>query len=325
MARCAALDPFRVHGGRVEAARSLFGGADWIDLSTGIAPWPYPVWADPADRLPDSAALAALEQAAAAVFAVPRGRGVVAVPGSDIALRLLAVVLRARRPAVVRPGYGGHLAAWPAAAGIAFDAIEAAAADHDLIVLASPNNPDGCRLDPARASALAARTSLIVDEAYADALPAAGDTVPDGLIQLRSFGKFYGLPGLRLGFVIAPPAVAAPLRALIGDWPLSTGALATGTAAYRDSAFRSAQMGRIAMAGETLDSVLGEAGYAIVGRAPLFRLIACDDGDALFRFLAARAILARPFDDVGDRLRIGLPADTRAAVRLSTALLEYRR
>ena len=324
MAIAVGLYPFRVHGGRVEAARAMFGGDDWIDLSTGIAPWPYPVVVGRADRLPDPAALAALEAAAGAAFGKTAGRQVVAVPGSDLALRLLAVVLQADRPAVVRPGYGGHVAAWPTATAVTFDALEtAAAAAHDLIVLASPGNPDGRVLDAARRTALAARTTLVIDEAYADPLPT--DVAADGVVTLRSFGKFYGLPGLRLGFVIAAPAVADPLRALLGDWPVSTGAMATGLAAYRDEGFRTAQTGRIAVAGDALDVVLAAAGLAVVGSAPLFRLVACDDADALFRFLAGRAILTRPFADARDRLRIGLPADTHAVVRLSAALLEYRR
>ncbi len=325
MIAVAGLDPFRVHGGRVEAARATFGGDDWIDLSTGIAPWPYPVRGDPADRLPDPEALAALEAAAGAAFEVPAGRDVVAVPGSDLALRLLAVVLAAQRPAVVRPGYGGHLAAWRNATSIAFADIEEAAATHDLIVLASPANPDGRVFDRSRVEMLADRTGLVVDEAYADPATALCDLSADGLVLLRSFGKFYGLPGLRLGFAIAEPVVAAKLRALLGDWPISTGAIATGTAAYRDVAFRTAQASRIAEAGAALDAVLAEAELKVAGAAPLFRLIACEDADALFRFLAGRAILTRPFADRRDRLRIGLPADTCAVTRLSAALLEYRR
>ena len=325
MTIAAGLDPFRVHGGRVEAARAIFGGDDWIDLSTGIAPWPYRVSADGADRLPDPAALGALERAAGAAFGVPADRRVVAVPGSDIALRLLAVVLGAVRPAVVRPGYGGHVAAWPNATATAFDTLERAAADHDLIVLASPGNPDGRTLDRTRVLAVTARTTLVIDEAYADPATGACDLTADRLVILRSFGKFYGLPGVRLGFVVASANVADRLRALIGDWPVSTAAIAAGLAAYRDPAFRSAQAGRIAMAGEALDAVLAEAGVTVVGGAPTFRLIACDDADALFRFLAGHAILTRPFADAPGRLRIGLPADTRAVVRLSAALLEYRR
>lgn len=318
-----ALDPFRVHGGRVEAARAIFGGGDWIDLSTGIAPWSYPVAAGASDRLPGPADLAALETAAGRAFGVPTERSVVAVPGSDLALRLLAIVLCADRPAVVTPGYGGHRAAWPGATPIAIDALEEG--DHDLIVLASPGNPDGRTLDRSRAMALAARTMLVVDEAYAD--PGAGlcDVALDRLVLLRSFGKFYGLPGLRLGFVVAAPQVADGLRALLGDWPVSGAAIATGIAAYGDAAFRAAQAGRIQSMGAMIEAALTETGIPIVGAAPLFRLIACDDADALFRFLAGRAILTRPFADANDRLRIGLPADTRAAARLSLALLEFRR
>ncbi|PXA97129.1 aminotransferase [Nostoc sp. 3335mG] len=331
------LAEFCAHGGRVAAAMRAFGGADWIDLSTGIAPWPYPVAAIGSSpppslireggasalgltRLPEPAEIAALERAAAAAFGVADPACVVAVPGTDLALRLLAVIVAAQRPAVVRPGYAGHAAAWPDARGLA---PLGDPGDADLLVLASPANPDGFVTPSDHLRALAQRMTVIVDEAYAD--PAAGlcGEASDRLIVLRSFGKFYGLPGLRLGFVLAGQRVAGALRHLLGDWPVSGAAVRIGVAAYADRAFAAEQAGRIETVGTLLDRSLD--GWKLIGHAPLFRLIETDDAHALFRHLCNHAILTRPFADRRDRLRIGLPPDGAALTRLTTALAEYVR
>lgn len=320
------LAPFYAHGGRIAAARAAFGGGDWIDLSTGIAPWAWPVGEVELglERLPEPAAVAGLEAAAAAAFGVADATTVVAVPGTDLAMRLLAPVLAARRPAVLRPGYAGHAAAWPGAAAVGRDRL-GDLAGHGLLVLASPANPDGHVTDPPMLRALAERMTLVVDEAYGD--PAAGlcPQATDALVVLRSFGKFYGLPGLRLGFVIAGPGVAARMRAMLGDWPVSGAAVAIGTAAYRDDAWREAQRRRVAEAGAGLDRLLTDAGVAVAGSAPLFRLIVCDAAIDLFHTLARHAILTRPLADQPDRLRLGLPRDAPALARLADALKEFTR
>lgn len=318
------LAEFCAHGGRLAAAARAFGGGDWIDLSTGIAPWPYPV--DTLDlglnRLPEPDELAALEAAAAQAFGVGDPARVVAVPGTDLALRLLAVVLAAERPAVVRPGYAGHFAAWGEARSVA---ALADPGDADLLVLASPANPDGRVTPPEQLRALAGRMAVIVDEAYADADPATGlcAEASDRLIVLRSFGKFHGLPGVRLGFVIAGPRVAGALRHLLGDWPVSMPAIAIGTPAYRDAAWREEQVERIETVGSLLDFALSRC--VRIGTAPLFRLIGTPDAHALFRHLCNHAILTRPFADDRRRLRIGLPPDGAALARLTHALAEYFR
>jgi cobalamin biosynthetic protein CobC len=320
------LAVFHAHGGRVDAARAVFGGDDWIDLSTGVAPWAWPV-ADPAaglDRLPEPAAIAALEAAAAAAFATSDPAAVVAVPGTDLAMRLLAPILAAAAPAVLHPAYAGHRAAWPGATPLAAAQLDDLR-PHDLIVLANPANPDGAVIDPARLRRLAEGRRLVVDEAYADPAPGLCPEASDQLIVLRSFGKFYGLPGLRLGFVIAGPGVTAQLRAVLGDWPISSSAVAIGTAAYRDAGWRAAQALRIADMGASLDRALRDAALPIAGSAPLFRLIACPDAAGLFRALAGHAILTRPFSDQPGRLRIGLPRDAAQLARLAAALEEFRR
>jgi cobalamin biosynthetic protein CobC len=321
-----ALATFCTHGGRVADARAAFGEGDWIDLSTGIAPWAWPVGDLPLgwDRLPEPDEIVALESAAGQAFGVGAAQ-VVAVPGTDLALRLLALVLGAERPAVVVPGYAGHRAAWPDADAFSASLAQTEGSKHDLLVLASPANPDGRTSDPAMLRARAEKMTVVVDEAYADPALGLAPHASDTLIALRSFGKFYGLPGLRLGFVIAGESVAARLRAMLGDWPISSAAVAIGTAAYRDAAWRRTQQARIGETGALLDQVLSDAGLPIIGSAPLFRLVACDRAADLFTHLSRHAILTRPFADQPDRLRIGLPRGAAALVRLATALEEFVR
>ena len=325
MAAARALAPFTVHGGRLALARATFpGDADWIDLSTGISPWAYPAPIGPDDlrRLPEPAGLAALETAAAAVFGSDPAH-TVAVPGSDIGLRLVGTLVAARAPAVVGPGYSGHLAMWPAAATIA----DLQTTGHDAVVLALPGNPDGRVFgrEPlaAAAAVMAAKNGwLIIDEAYADAGDAPGIAAErwPGTIVLRSFGKFFGLAGVRLGFVIAPPLLAGRLRRMLGDWPVSGPAIAIGTAAYGDTVWQAAQRTRMtAMAGEVM-ALLAVAGLARLGGTACFSLIETENAAALFTHLAQRAILTRPFADHPHRLRIGLPANAAELARLAIAL-----
>jgi cobalamin biosynthetic protein CobC len=321
-----ALDVFCAHGGRVAAARVVYGRDNWIDLSTGIAPWAWPtaLALSGLDRLPEPAEIRELEAAAAHAFGVADPAHVVAVPGTDLAMRLLTPLIGAASPAVLQPGYVGHRAAWPNAERVT-GAVDGRLAGHDLFVLASPANPDGRVTPPATLLSLSERMRLVVDEAYADPAYGLCPHASDRLIVLRSFGKFYGLPGLRLGFVIAGPAIAGRLRGMLGDWPVSSPAIAIGTGAYRDHAWQRAQHGRIEEAGELLDRLLSDAGLQIVGTAPLFRLIACERAADLFGALARHAILTRPFADKPDRLRIGLPGDAAVRARLAAALKEFER
>lgn len=324
------IDPFRQHGGRIDLARRLFPHApdNWIDLSTGIAPRSYrhAAIAYDARRLPSPDALVALERAAADAFGVSDPETVVAVAGSELGLRLVATVLAPQRVAVVRPGYGGHLTAWGDAEVCSIP--DAAAGSGDLMVLANPNNPDGRQVDRERLSAVAAARLgwLVVDEAFADddQTDSLAPLALPNVVVLRSFGKFYGLPGLRLGFVIAPATVAASLRRLIGDWPIATPVLRIATAAYRDVAWQAGQRRVLATAVARLDRLLVASGFEIAGGTPLFRLARHADADGQFRTLAAAGVLTRPFAPSSGRLRFGLPRGADQWCRLATALQESR-
>ena len=310
------------HGGGLEAARQRFGDGPWLDLSTGINPYPWQ--SDVAidwRRLPEEGSLAALERSAAAQFGADPAM-VCAVPGTELGLRLVGGLLPGKA-AWVAPTYGTYAEMF--GAGRAIDVDDLAAADDDVLLVTNPNNPDGRLLSRERLLALLDRNGwLLLDEAFAEATPEASlaDLVGGDrrLIVFRSFGKYFGLAGLRLGFVIAPPAILAPLRRLLGAWPVSAAAIAIGTAAYRDTAWIAAMRVRLRDEAAALDALLDRCGFAARGASPLFRLIECDDGLALFDRLGGHFILTRPFAQQPRSLRIGLPADAEGYDRLEAAL-----
>lgn len=317
------------HGGKLDAARRTFGDgpAPWIDLSTGINPESWPVDKAPAfdwRALPGDAQLTALEQSAADYFGVDPAH-LCALPGSEAGLRLLGDLL----PGDLLHGaacYRTHRDIRPDSRAFAPDRDDPAG---KILLLANPNNPDGRLLDQPTLDALLQRQTdsggwLVLDEAYGDCMPdvSMAHRVDDArrLILFRSFGKFFGLAGLRLGFVIGPRAIVARFRERLGSWPLSTGALVIGAAAYADRGWIDAMRMALAQQATALDAVLCDHGFDPQGTCPLFRLIETDDAMALFKRLARRAILTRPFDEDRRWLRIGLPHGAEGLARLDRAL-----
>ncbi|WP_156842541.1 threonine-phosphate decarboxylase CobD [Novosphingobium aquimarinum] len=321
---------FTWHGGRLDEARAHFGSPAeaWIDLSTGINPEPWPgVGAFAADwtALPSPAKLRTLEATAARHFGVDNDH-ICALPGSEMGLRLLPQVLRL--PGFhIAPTYRTHGAVFPQSLVLddERDLPQSAAA----LLVANPNNPDG-RVHPA-ATLLdwLERTEqtagwLLLDEAFADVDPeiSLASHVDDArrLILFRSFGKFFGLAGLRLGFVLGPRAIIARYKQLLGDWPVHAGALGVGIAAYDDSKWIEATRQQLRAKAARLDALLSGHRLTLLGQCPLFRLVETDNAQALFERLARRSILTRPFDYAPNWLRLGLPGSEEAWQRLDQAL-----
>lgn len=339
-----ATEAFTVHGGRLAEARARFPGAPlpWIDLSTGVNPLPYP--AAPADvdaraRLPDPEEIGALEAVAAGAFGVAAD-SVLATAGAEAAIRLLTSVLPARQVAILEPTYGGHAEAWRAA-GAAVFGVERSNRDRliddfDALIVTNPNNPDGAALPvdalvDLGAGAIAKDGWLIVDEAFIEASD-ADSLIPrlnsqigaDGLIVLRSFGKFYGLPGVRLGFVAARPQIIALLRRRLGAWPVSADAIAAGRQAYADRTWAKQTRGRLSRQTGRLDALLERSGLRVIGGTSLFRLTESEDAQTRFVRLAEAGVLTRPFDYAPQWLRFGLPAPEHWP-RVEAALMESGR
>ena len=319
---------FLRHGGRLAAARGAFpdAPAPWLDLSTGINPRPHRARrADPAAlrRLPDPEEVAALEAAAAAAFGVSPDR-VAATPGTEAALRALPRVLGARSAAIVSPTYGGHAEAWRLAGARvshgSWDEARHSAAE--AVVLVNPNNPDGAQV---RGPDVGDRW-LIVDEAFVETAPElslAPTLSSRRTVILRSFGKFYGLPGVRLGFVIAEPGLAARVAAQFGDWPVGAEAIAAGLAAYADDAWAERTRLRLAADAARLNGLLIASGFNVLGGTSLFRLASAPDAGRRFEHLARCGVLTRPFPDQPTWLRFGLPKP-KDWPRLKAALESFR-
>lgn len=323
-----------LHGGDVAAARLRFPNApdDWLDLSTGINADPYPVGELPADawtRLPEPASVRALEADAAAAYGA-RAESVVAAPGTQALIQWLPRLLPARRVAILDFTYAEHAGGWRAA-GAQVDVVSEieALAGADVAVVVNPNNPDGRLVSADRlaqlARALGSRGGgLIVDEAFIDVYPPAASLasrLPDkGVVLLRSFGKTYGLAGLRLGFAIATPDLAPRLRAAVGPWAVSGPAIAIGRRALVDDVWLRATASRLEAAAARLDALLRAAGFEVPGGTPLFRLGSHAKAARMFQRLGEAGILVRRFPARPDWLRFGIPLHEKDWARLKRAL-----
>lgn len=318
------------HGGALlgAARRWQMAPRPWLDLSTGISPFAFPLPNLPAEaftRLPEPEEIARLERLAAARFGARSGTAVVAAPGTQVLLPLVARLVPPGRAVVVGPTYAEHTRCAALAGHVVQEAPSPEAAD--LLVIVNPNNPDGRLWTAAELRALAnaqrARGGLlVVDEAFMEAAPRDESLAPwlaeGGAVVLRSFGKFHGLAGLRLGFAAAPPPLAARLAAWLGPWAVSGPALAVGLAAYDDPVWAVAARQRQQEAARALEAVLEEAGCRVRGGTALFCLAEAPPGteDRLGR----AGILVRSFVYWPNRLRFGLPPDAAALARLRAAL-----
>lgn len=319
------------HGGDLGEARRLFPAAPEprIDLSTGINPVPYPLPVLPSSlwqRLPSADDEAALLAAARRAYRVPPQAGIVAAPGTQILIDLLPRLLPPRTCAVVGPTYGEHAAAWARAGHAVRNVATPEAADVDVVVVVNPNNPDGRIVAPealaARAADLARRGGLlVVDEAFADFTPAISliPDLPPATLVLRSFGKTYGLAGLRLGFAVGDDALTARLSQALGRWPVAGPALAIGAKALDDKAWLvAAERDRTADAAR-LDAMLARIG-TVVGGTILYRLVETPEAPAWFARLGEAGLHVRHFAGRPHLLRFGLPGDAEAWRRLAAVL-----
>ena len=299
----------RDHGGGLDAAVARFGGAraDWIDLSTGINPVPYPLPdLAPGDwtALPDAGARRALCDAARAFWKVPDGAEVLPAPGASALIARLPALAPPARGRILPPTYNEHAAAF---AAHGWQVVDTAQAPAEAAVLVHPNNPDGRVWTEADA---AAARFCVIDESFCDVMPAASlvaQAAQPGRVVLKSFGKFWGLAGLRLGFAIATPDTLAPLAAMIGPWAVSGPALRIGAAALGDAGWAARTRARLAADRARLDRLMQAAGAEIAGGTDLFGLYRVADAAAWQERLARARIWTRVFPYSPRLIRLGLP------------------
>ncbi|WP_410481526.1 threonine-phosphate decarboxylase CobD [Pseudomonas plecoglossicida] len=324
------------HGGRLLRAVRQYGVAreQWLDLSSGIAPWPFPIPSIPIDawaRLPETED--GLEDAARAYYGASQ---LLPVAGSQAAIQALPLLRAASRVGVLTPCYAEHPYAWQRAGHqlveLAEAQVDAALDSLDVLVLVNPNNPTGRRVPRERLldwhARLAARGGwLVVDEAFMDNSPV--DSVVDcaerpGLIVLRSFGKFFGLAGVRLGFVAAERSLLLRLAEWLGPWTVNGPTRVLAQANLADHAAQRLQAERCAVASQRLAMLLRTAGLAPSGGCELFQYVRCEQAAHLHDFLARRGILVRLFEQP-PAVRLGLPACAADEQRLAQALAAYQK
>lgn len=325
------------HGGNLAQARAAHPHAPepWIDLSTGINPLAFPVppiaeamWT----RLPEAALVADLERVAAEAYGVDDPACVAATPGTQALIQMLPRLVPGATVAILGFTYQEHARVWREAGREVTIVDDVAALEaYDVAVVVNPNNPDG-RLVPADVlAALALRMGaegrrLIVDEAFVDVMAAGASLAPrlplPGTIVLRSFGKTWGLAGLRLGFALADARFAMRLRDAFGPWAVSGPAIAIGCAALADGDWLGATRARLVRDAARLDGLLRRAGLTVIGGTPLYRLAASADAPAIRLRLAAAGLHLRYFPHDPTWLRFGLPGTDIEWSRLENALLD---
>ncbi len=317
-------EPTVYHGGDLAAARHLFPDAPepWIDLSTGINPLPYPIPSLSPElftRLPGREQLNALEAAAACRYGARRGAEVVAAPGTQALIQLLPRLHKARSVGILGFTYGEYERVWQEAGLVPhmvenLDALSAC----DLVIIVNPNNPDGRLVGVEDLAALAHHLArkgglLVVDEAFMDLLPEGQSLVPilpeHGAMVLRSFGKTYGLAGVRLGFAVTGATLAERLRAALGPWAVSGPALAVGRAALADDIWLESLPQRLARGAAIAEEALALCGVEKVGGTPLFQLFVHRGAETLFQRFGREGVLLRRFPARSDWLRVGLVAE----------------
>ena len=320
----------RDHGGDLGAGLARFGGRaeDWIDLSTGINRQPYPLPPPTLGALrdlPRDEDVQACAAAAKAAWGAPDGVACLPLAGAQAAIRLVPGLRPPGRVGVLSPTYNEHAAAF-ASAGWTVTQVGTPPelTGFDAAVVVNPNNPDGRRWSPRETLALTEHNGLaIIDESFADVAPdvsACPLLGRPGVVVLRSFGKFWGLAGLRLGFALGAEAEIAALRAAAGPWPVSGPALAAGRIALADWAWAEATRARLASDARRLDRMAAAAGWRLEGGTDLFRLYDTPDAIQARDGLARAHVWTRIFPWSPSLIRLGLPGSADEWRRLEAAM-----
>ncbi|MEE2729191.1 MAG: threonine-phosphate decarboxylase CobD [Pseudomonadota bacterium] len=322
-----------LHGGRLLAAAEQFKIPlnDWLDLSTGINPisWPVPslpdhVW----QRLPDS--YAQLEAVAGDYYGAP----VFAVPGSQWAIQTLPSVLNAERVWLPQEGYEEHQYWWQQYQHrmLTYETLDNITPQQgDCVVVINPNNPTAHTADGETLLRLADHLAtlqghLILDEAFVDPIPQTSvfhqnHNLPDSLVVLRSLGKFFGLAGVRLGFVYCSDAIRARLQPKLGPWAVSHPAAWIGEQALQDIEWQQSTREQLQKQQTQLHQLLQEhVQSASVQSTALFCTLRLPSASAtaLFNHCAGRGILLRHFPH-WNKIRVGLTTPS-GMERLQSAL-----
>lgn len=322
------------HGGSLSDAEAQFGPSPegWVDLSTGINPNAYPntqISVTALSRLPEFSKLEELICAAKNYYQVPPGSGIVAAPGTQALIQYLPMLRQRSRVQILSPTYTEHAKVWSECGhtvGEVCQFPEMTSADVTIVV--NPNNPDGRVTSLSQLTLFASENGeegrwLIVDEAFADVAPEMSlVTVPDlkGVVVARSFGKFFGLPGLRLGFLIGDNGIIERVENLMGIWAVSGPSIEIGIRALSDRDWIESTKSQLSRARQELEAMLKFAGFSILGGTDLYVLTEHSRASEKFEALGRAGIYVRRFPNRENWLRFGIPGNEQQFERVRKVL-----
>lgn len=320
------------HGGNINIASLRYDRpvAEWLDLSTGINPdaWPVPIL--------DTSAWTDLPQQDDGLIEVAQNyygaRSLLPVSGSQAAIQLLPQLRPQSIVATVEPSYNEHAYRWQQAGHqlrvINDQNIDAAINALDVLVIVNPDNPSGRVFDQQTLLDWHRKLSqkggwLIVDEAFMDSTPeqslAAQSHLP-GLIVLRSVGKFFGLAGIRCGFVLSEMDLLHRLAEALGPWAVSGPAREVAKQALADQHWHQAMRKELVLKRKRLNDLLRQSGLTPQGETNLFQWVIHPQADYIHDRLAKEGIWIRYFDKPAS-LRFGYPDNEKGWNRLRQTLL----
>lgn len=309
-----------LHGGRLDSACSTYGGSrrSWLDLSTCLNPYPYGLRGlSPTSwfRLPDDSDESDCRHSARRCYSVGDDAHISLAAGSQRHIQLLPSLFKPQSVAIVGFTYGEHSYCWQRCGHKVYvsDGLESAISNSRIVIVVNPNNPDGrlysvSDLVSGLNSLRRLGGVLIVDEAFCDLSPdssMASHVGSSHLIVLRSFSKFYGLGGVRLGFALCHRDLGERLDESLGPWSVSGPALSLGTKALSDRRWQSRARRRLSSLRVSLESILTRHGFTILGGTDLFVLVEHSRADSIAEHLLHHHILVRRFPEQPHWLRIG--------------------
>ncbi len=323
------------HGGNLRQAAQQYQipFENWIDLSTGINPhaWKIPkipdyVW----QRLPEEQD--GLLEAAQQYYATDT---ILAVAGSQAAIQTLPACRKPSRVGIISPAYAEYAYWWQQMGheviSIPRQHIERYLPDLDVLIVINPNNPDAfcysCETLLQWHQQLSARGGwLIVDEAFMDSTP-ENSLIPyvnqtSKLIILRSLGKFFGLAGIRLGFVISHPALLEQIQQKLGSWATSHPARWIGKHALCDQTWQNKTRQKLKQSARQLQQLVSCLDNHNVTATSLFAYLPFEYAQALQDYLAKQSIWIRIFEQP-QAIRIGLPRSQKEYDLLGSLLERF--
>ena len=315
------------HGGDIDLAIKKYGGEreDWIDLSTGINGASYP-WQESINvelrNLPSNKILMQLEKAAARAYKIAESADTAAVSGAQQIINLLPLCLKScNSVAILGPTYNEYEKAFKRSGTKTKTVSETSELSlSDIAIIVNPNNPTGKVIADETLAGLSKKVRiLIIDESFK--MFSSRRTLNfSNIIQINSLGKFFGLAGVRLGFVSGPSEFIKTVKEMLGPWPVSSLAAEIGIVALNDKVWISEMEKILVTESNALHEVCNLRNWELVGRTSLFHTYATSSCLEVEKQFAAHGIWVRTFDYSKTWVRLGIPTSENAWTRLKQAL-----